>query len=305
MSAEAVLGMGTWPLGGHAYGAVDGAEARRALLAAYNGGIRWFDTADIYGDGDVETLMGEALSNLPDVRVVTKAGYLTEKGRQQSFDPSRMRRCLVDSLKRLRRDRVDLFLLHSPPDQVLCDARLRNGLKSLCEEGFANGIGVSLAHIDQYELLVDWEDLQAVELIYNLLDQRAAERGILQDAHARERRIIARLPLSGGFLTGKYSATQHFGEDDTRQQWPPVQITKWVTAAARFGFLQQGARSLAQAALAFCLASPGVFAVIPGMKSVRQVNENISTLLPHVRLSDQEFEQARLLWPTIADVPPR
>jgi aryl-alcohol dehydrogenase-like predicted oxidoreductase len=303
MNAElACIGLGTWPLGGRAYGSVPSSIARAILQRAAEMRIPWLDTADIYGGGTVEGLIGEVFQGAGRPRIVTKFGYVAESSRDQCFAPETFRSRLEQSLGRLRRDHADVLLLHSPPPEVLSDNSVRVALTGLRREGLVSAIGVSLASVRHYALLSDWDDLDMVEVIYNLLDQRAAEFGLLDDARRRGRRVIARLPLSSGFLTTPGRRLRDFEGGDTRRRWPSTQLSAWDAAARRFTFLERNTRSMAQAAIAFCCASPGVSLVIPGAKTLAQLEENLAS---DVRpLSADEFRQARAVWSDISDVVP-
>jgi aryl-alcohol dehydrogenase-like predicted oxidoreductase len=274
------------------------------LTSARDMRVPWLDTADIYGDGEVETLIGEVFHGAPEPRIVTKLGYEQERGRAQCFAPGTFARRLAGSLARLRRDRVDVLLLHSPPPEVLADRAVRAALADLRSTRLTGAIGVSLASVHHYPVLGDWRDLDSIELIYNLLDQRAAEFGYLEDARQRGRQIIARMPLCSGFLARRGLRREDFAAEDTRRRWSDAQITAWTAAAERFGFLADDARSMAQAAIAFCCASPGVSLVIPGAKSPAQLAACLAAGEDACAMSAEDHQRARALWPAIADVVP-
>lgn len=296
------VGLGTWPLGGRAYGPVDEQVAREVVLRALEGETVYFDTADIYGDGRAERLIGEIIGDTAGVRIITKAGYIRESSREQDFSYAYLRSALERSLRRLKRSRVDLFLLHSPPLDSSRDA-VFEAANRLVDEGYCTRAGISLAHVGQYPLLDAWRECSAVELIYNLLDQRARHDGVLKDCGRRGRLVLARLPLANGLLSGRYRRGHVFPLEDVRGRWPQVQIDRWLAARDRFEFLINESRSPAQAAIAFCLAAPNVVP-IPGGRTADQVRENMGAAAQRRRLTGSEIEAAYALWPEVQGVVP-
>lgn len=302
MTAE--IGLGTWPLGGNAYGPVPDSTARAVIQAAFDGGIRLIDTADIYGNGTVETLIGDNIDVRERCRVISKAGYFTEVGREQCFEPKYIRESLQASLHRLKRKQLDVLLLHSPPADLLAKGGVEDALSGLVAEGLIRSYGVSLRHVDDYRELMAWSGQLWVEVIYNLLDQRAAENGLLDAARARGWQVIARLPLASGFLTGRHSRDETFVGSDSRARWGRQQVAAWIDAADRFQFLTTPGRSAVQAAISFCKSTPGVTAVIPGAKSVPQLSEFLALQDAQLDLDAQEYLAARAIWPVISWVVP-
>ncbi len=299
------IGFGTWALGGNAYGPVTERDAKDAISFSVSAGIDFFDTADIYGNGRAERILGETLCGHADVRIATKAGYLTEEGTRQDFSEKYLTEALESSLLRLRRSCVDLILLHSPPIQVLETRATARTLNRLCANGLARSWGVSLRSIDHFSQALYHTDCAAIEVILNLLDQRAIDSGLLQKAKDLKVDVIARVPLCFGFLSGKYRRGSVFPNSDHRSRWPESQREKWIAAAERFAFLEKRGRSLLQGALAFCLAWPGVSIVIPGMKRAEQVRHNMEASSEKAQLTQNEIKDARAVWREIRDLVPQ
>lgn len=300
----ATIGYGTWPLGGWAYGSVLDTEVRDALQTAYDAGIRLFDVANIYGDGRVERLIGEVFGGSETIKVLTKGGYLTEAGGEQDFSVDHLVRGARRSLSRLQRPVLDGFLLHSPPDEFINSNQIGNVLEQIAMSGVAREVGISVRTVEQGLRALELPNVAWIEVILNLLDQRAIDAGLLARAAQSGIKVIARVPLCFGFLTGKFREQAVFGGTDHRTRWSGAQIELWRGGAERFRHLERPERSMAHAAIAFCLQSDGVHCVIPGMKSVRQVAHNVRASSTTCRLSHQEWHAARSTWTQLTHVPP-
>jgi aryl-alcohol dehydrogenase-like predicted oxidoreductase len=287
------IGVGTWPLGGKAYGPVSRDDALDAIEEALGRGAEIFDTADIYGDGRAEELLGEALEGRTDVRIIGKAGYLVEGSREQDFSEGHLRSRLEASLRRLRRDSLDSLLLHSPPRAILEAGAALDVFERFQREGLVRTIGVSVASIDDADLALERGSIGCLEVIVNLLDQRALDRGLPARCRAQGVAFIARVPLCFGFLTGKFRPGQSIALGDQRARWSHEQRDRWARGAESFRFLEREGRSLAQAALGFLLSAPGCIP-IPGVKDRAQATHNLQA----EAISDAEFDCAREVWRT-------
>lgn len=302
MPPSAGIGFGTWPLGGHSYGPVAESDALGALDAALERGVEVFDTANIYGDGRAEELLGRALRGEKGAKVVSKCGYVLEATCAQDFSRKALRQSALASLGRLGRPTLDVLLLHSPPRDVLEFGEACSVLDTLRDEGAALETGVSLRSIDDWDAAVAWPGCTVVELILNLLDQRPIDREIVDDAVRRGIRLLARVPLNFGLLSGHHVVGTRFASGDQRNRWPRQQLDAWITAAERFRFLEGPSRTLTQAALTFAASRPGVWAAIPGMKSQRQVHENVAAA--DMLLDAHDIERISVIWWEVRSVVP-
>lgn len=273
-----------------------------AINAAVAAGVTLFDTANIYGDGIAETLLGASLSELSDVEIITKCGYVDEVSGAQDFSENAIMQSVESSLGRLQQSDVAALLLHSPPREVLEDGAACSVLDRLRSEGVASSTGVSLRSTEDWRAAIAWPGCTVVEVIYNLLDQRPMDVGLLRACEDRGIRVIARVPLCFGILSGQHDQGVPYGEGDQRSRWPSRQINAWIQAADSFRFLETTERTLTQAALAFVSSSPAVWAAIPGMKSKAQVLENTAAVTG--ALNEAEFEQARAKWRDVRNVVP-
>jgi aryl-alcohol dehydrogenase-like predicted oxidoreductase len=294
-----VIGFGTWPLGGGAYGPLDEATARAAMEHAVERGVSVFDTADIYGDGRVERLLASTVASR--VEIIGKVGYLAESGDAQDFSWEHVSAAVRRSLQRLGRHQLDVLLLHSPRAELLADAAVRAVFERILEHGWAGRIGVSLRTVDDGPAALAWSDVSDIEVILNVLDQRALDNGLVDECRERGVRVLARLPLCSGLLSGQYAPGQRFAGSDRRSRWSHGQLDAWLTAADDVrNVIADG--DVLRAALQFLLVAGVV--PIPGMKTVEQVER--STDVARRSLVAGEFERLRALWRDhLTSLPPR
>ncbi|MBT3360322.1 MAG: aldo/keto reductase [Rhodospirillales bacterium] len=276
------IGFGAWGIGGltpgaTSYGQTDDDESRRTLLMAMDEGINFFDTSPAYGAGHSETLIGQTLASRREKIVVATKGGCENFSQGIDFSSAALKRSLERSLWRLRTDYVDLFQLHSPPVQVIRESdELKRLVEDWLSEGQIRAFGVSVESPEDGLLALQHLSVDALQVNFNLVDQRALECGLFEAAAEKGVSIIARTPLCFGFLSGNIGEDQKFDHSDQRSRWSREQVTVWARAIETFstGTDDQEARSSAQLALAFCLAFDQVATVIPGMMNETEVCEN-------------------------------
>lgn len=290
------IGFGCWPIGGNAYGAVRDEDSLDALEVAWDSGVNFFDTADIYGEGRSEALIGKFLQgkSRDSVIVASKCGWdfypPSQKpallqpassaknppaGHRKNFDPRYIRFACEQSLGRLGTDRIDLFQLHNPSLELIQSGEPVGVLEGLRKEGKIRFIGVSVhKEVEAFAALQDAR-VHTIQVIFNLLDQRMAER-IFPEADKKNVGVIVREPLASGILSGKYLASHEFPKDDHRRRWSRE---KKEADFQKVRLLQKAIKSkntlLAKAALEFALAYDAVSTVIPGAKTRTQVLQNV------------------------------
>jgi len=295
------IGFGAWGIGGavegaNSYGATDDAESKKVLEQALELGVTFYDTADIYGYGHSEELLGEAFKNCRDqVVIASKVGFVKHSG-PHDFSPRHIRRSLEGTLTRLKSDYVDLYQLHSPPlDLLRKSSEAFQEMQSLKKEGKIRAIGISVKGPEDGIAAIEEFGAETVQVNFNMIDQRALECGLFDCALKQGVGIIARTPLAFGFLTGKVK-NLNFDSKDHRSIWPASQLKRWADAPDVFSFINQGKeRTPAQLALQFCLSFNEVAAVIPGMLDEAQVRENVRTsdLAP---LDSQELDAIKFVY---------
>jgi aryl-alcohol dehydrogenase-like predicted oxidoreductase len=275
------IGFGTWGLGGDtggavSYGPTNDETSRAALRCARAEGINFFDTADIYGFGHSEKLLGEVFENCRDQVVIASKGGFVDAGKKD-FSPAHLRAALEKSLRRLRSDFIDLYQLHDPPITLL---REQPEILELLEEFRASGKirawGFSARSPEEARVAVEEFNAPCLQVNFNLTDQRALAGGLFELCRQRKIGVIGRTPLCFGFLTGKYSHTRSFDAKDHRSRWSPEQLQRWENANESFRFLFEAnpGDTPAQLALRFCLSFDTITTVIPGMLNNEHVCEN-------------------------------
>jgi aryl-alcohol dehydrogenase-like predicted oxidoreductase len=295
------VGFGAWGIGGVAngaigYGPTDDKESKRALRRAYDLGVNFYDTSDLYGYGHSERLIGNVLKDVRDrVIITTKVGFLDADG-AQDFSPKHIRQSLEASLKRLQTDYIDLYQLHSPSvDALSRDDGTLSALRCLEQEGSVRAFGISVRSPDDGLVAINRFELGCIQVNFNLVDQRALNNGLFDLCRKQGVGVIVRTPLCFGFLTGRYSPEGKFEPGDHRSGWSSAQIARWANAGQLFAAAlpEDGRQTPAQMALRFCLSYPSVSTVIPGMLTKEEVEENVpaSQLGPFPEAELQKLEQ--------------
>lgn len=273
------LGFGAWAIGGTSYGPTDDRQSLQALEYAFHEGINFFDTADTYGHGHSETLIGEvfkAPSKRRQIVIASKAGWDFYHGAsKKNFSPDYIRYACGQSLKRLKTDFIDLYQLHNPKLEEIEDGTVFKTLGELRKEGKIRFWGVSI-HVSREGAAVIGEgSSDTIQAIYNLLDQRTGEE-LIPLCEEHEIGLIAREPLACGLLTGKYALESHFLKNDHRNRWPREYVETELRKIERLKTVFDESRvSLKQAAIEFVLSERAVSVVIPGIKTREQVRDHL------------------------------
>lgn len=280
------IGLGTWQLGAD-WGDVSDEDARAVLDAAVESGVTIFDTADVYGDGRSEQLIGRYLHDRPelDVFVATKMGRRLpqepENYSAENFDAWTRR-----SLDNLGVDTLDLVQLHCPPTAAYGIDRVFDDLDALVEQGRMRHYGVSVERVDEALAAIARPNVASVQIILNAFRLKPLDE-VLPAAQAAGVGIIARVPLASGLLSGRYTRDTTFAADDHRtynrqgeafdvgETFSGVDYATGVEAAQRFSALAaEHGLAPATAALAWLAQLPGVSTVIPGARSPEQARAN-------------------------------
>ena len=311
--STSALGLGCWPIGGAmargdqqlGYTGADDRESLRAIAAGVERGITLFDTADAYGAGHSERLLGQALAHHPEVRIATKFGNTIDESTRQltgvDTSPAYVRRALEGSLRRLRRDRVDLYQLHTPDVPAARAADLVETLESLVDAGLIGWYGVSTDDPAHVQPFLAGPHFTAVQLQLNVLDGPAAT---LELAEQHDLGVLCRSPLAMGLLGGRYATGTKVPDGDVRSAQPDwlrwfedgVPSTEFVTRLdAVRSILTAGGRSLAQGALAWIWARSDRAVPLPGFRTVEQVKDSVGALQYGPLMAEEFYAVERAL----------
>lgn len=280
-----VVGLGTWQLGAD-WGEVDPAEALAVIDAAVDSGVTLLDTADVYGDGASERIIGRYLAANPGhgLTVATKMGRrLPQLG--ANYTPENFRAWVDRSRRNLGVETLDLVQLHCPPSSVIDDDATYDALDALVADGSIAAYGVSVETCAQALSAIARPHLASVQIILNAFRLRPLDE-VLPAAVAAGVGIIARVPLASGLLSGRYTEQTTFAADDHRtfnrdgshfdvgETFAGVDFATGVAAAREFAAEVPAGLTPAQAAIAWIAAQPGVSTVIPGARTPDQARSN-------------------------------
>lgn len=298
------VGLGTWQLGAN-WGNVTDETALATLGAAWEAGTTLFDTADVYGMGRSETLIGKFLRETrAPVYVATKLGRFSPPGWPDNFTRAGIRQHTEASLQRLGVDALDLTQLHCIPFDVLRQGQVFEHLRELKREGKIRDFGVSVESMEEAEFCVRQPGVASLQIIFNLFRQKPIH-ALFAEAKKRKVALLVRLPLASGLLAGKFTKATTFPADDHRnfnrdgqqfnvgETFAGLPFTKGVELADALKPLVPAGMSLSDMALRWCLDFDAVSAIIPGAKNPEQAKANAraSSLPPlsrdlHAKLAD-------------------
>jgi len=276
------VGFGAWAIGGNAhgnsYGPTDDKQSLAAIERALEFGCNFFDTADVYGHGHSEELLGQALrGRRSEVIIATKVGGDFYHGTpRMNFNSDYLEVALGKSCERLGSDYIDLYQLHNPPVQLVKDGRVFKTLEKLQASGKVRHYGISIHDPQEGLLAMRDHELGAIQVAFNILRQEAKNQ-LFREATKNNVGIIAREPLANGFLAGKLGTESSFLQGDIRHNFPHDYISQLTLAANKLRFLESNSRTLAQAVIRFVLDHKDVSTVIPGAKTPEQVDEDFTS----------------------------
>jgi aryl-alcohol dehydrogenase-like predicted oxidoreductase len=240
--------------------------------------MNFIDTADAYGRGHSEELIAQVLkTRRKEVILATKGGnQFTVRQGLRNFDPDYITSALEASLKRLQIDTIDLYQLHNPSPEVMRRGEIFDRLERFKREGKIRFYGVSLEKTEDGVVAIETGKPDTLQVVYNILHQDPEER-LFPLAQKENIGIIARVPLERGVLSGRFRSTAEFAQKDWRKGvFSEEGLAQTQAAVAKLHFLVKGeVANLAQAALRFILSNPTVSTVIPGTRTVKQVEDNL------------------------------
>ncbi|MDS0293780.1 aldo/keto reductase [Halogeometricum luteum] len=282
------IGLGTWQLGGD-WGELTDEEGREAIRAALDEGVDFLDTADVYGDGRSERLVGEVLDERDawdEVTVATKAGRRLDPHEADGYDADNLERFVDRSREKLGVETLDLLQLHCPPWETYYTPETFEALSDLCEAGKLAHYGVSVEKVEQGLKAIEYPGVESVQIIFNPFRQRPAER-FLREAEKRNVGVIVRVPLASGLLAGAFDADAEFPEEDHRnynregeafdvgETFAGVPFETGVEAADELEAAVPENATMAQFTLRWILDHDAVTTIIPGSLDPDHIADNV------------------------------
>jgi aryl-alcohol dehydrogenase-like predicted oxidoreductase len=284
---------------------VDDADSLVALRAALDHGVNFVDTADVYGDGHSEKLIGQVLRERKGERiyVATKAGRRLQPHVADGYTGKNLAAFVERSLRNLGVEAIDLVQLHCPPTEVFYRPEVFDALDQLVAAGKVRTYGVSVEKVEEALKAIEYPNVQTVQIVFNLFRQRPAGL-FFSEAKARRVGILARVPLASGLLTGKMRPDTRFEASDHRrynregeafdvgETFAGVPYEAGLAAVDALRPLVPPGATMAQFALRWILMFDAVSCAIPGAKRAGQVEDNVaaSDLAP---LSQEAMAAAR------------
>jgi len=306
------VGFGAWAIGGAAkvgdtpigWGTADDDTSKKAINAALQQGINFFDTADFYGLGHSEELLGEALQNDKDAIIATKVGHRAIDNKiVLDYSKAYIIQACEESLKRLGRDAIDYYQLHSARMNHLQDGECMEAMEILKQQGKIRYWGLSLNTFypsAEADYLIERDLGDGFQLVFNLINQRALST--IKKATEKRYGIIARMPLQFGLLTGKFRTNTQFAADDHRsfrltteildRSLPLLEEKVWPVA-------KDEKLSPAQLAMSFILNYPEISTIIPGIRTEEHVLQNTAGLKVLQENNRMFLEQLSSQWEPI------
>jgi aryl-alcohol dehydrogenase-like predicted oxidoreductase len=282
------LGFGTWAIGG-AWGKLDDREALKAMDKAMDAGVNFFDTADVYGDGHSEELLAKSVKGKASIQIATKFCRSADIHDPRTYSMDSVRAFCENSLRRLGREAIDLYQIHCPPLEILKEGSVFEVLEKLKEEGKIRYYGVSVETVEEGIFCLEHTKASSLQVIFNLLRQKPLEK-LFPMAMEKDVGILARVPLASGLLTGKFTKDTTFESDDHRsfnrngeafnvgETFGGLDFKKGVELSDELNWIEKGRGNRTRAAIKWILQQEEVSSVIPGFRSVKQVEDNLKAL---------------------------
>ncbi len=301
------ISLGTWAFGGD-WGTVGEDDAYAALNRAVDLGVNFLDTADVYGDGRSEKLVGRLLKDRPndEIFVATKAGRRLDPHTAEGYNAENLSAFVDRSLRNLGVEALDLLQLHCPPTEAYRQDSTFEALDELQRVGKIKNHGVSVEKVEEARMALDYPGVRTVQIIFNVFRQKPVEE-FFPLAEERNIGVLARVPLASGLLSGKMSAERAFDEGDHRnfnrngeafdrgETFSGVDFETGLRAAEELKEFVPEGHTLAQFALRWILMHPAVSCAIPGGKNPSQVEDNVAAAaMPP--LSDEAMRRAKEIY---------
>ncbi|MEE1674135.1 aldo/keto reductase [Agarivorans aestuarii] len=277
------IGLGCWQLGGD-FGPVSQAQSMAILEQAYQSGVRFYDTADVYGAGLSEQLLGQFYQQRPDISIATKLGRDACLYPQQ-YTKRAVKQSIKASLERLNLASIPLIQLHCVPTEVLRDGEIFTWLADFKQQGLIEHYGASVESMEEAKLCLQDSGLTSLQIIINLFRQDALAE-VLDLAATQQVGIIARLPYASGVLSGAVTAQRKFDQTDHRhynrdgaafhvgETFAGLPLDKALSLVEQLQSLLPADLALAECAIRWLLDHPQITSVITGASKPEQIQQN-------------------------------
>jgi aryl-alcohol dehydrogenase-like predicted oxidoreductase len=301
------IGFGAWGIGGDVWGPTDDKTSLAALHKAVDLGVNFIDTADVYGGGHSEQLVGQLKRERgEEIIIATKAGRRLPKQISTDYTRHNLTSFVEDSLRNLQVEAIDLLQLHCPPPDLYDQDEPFAILDDLVQQGKLRFYGVSVEYVDEALRAIKHPNVQSVQMIFNMFRLKPAEQ-FFAAARQQQVGILARVPLASGLLTGKFRPDSQFLPQDHRtfnrhgeafdqgETFSGVDYDVGLQAVEALRKLTPAGMSMAQFALRWITMFPEVTTTIPGAKDPQQAEDNARAgALPP--LSDETMQGVRAVY---------
>lgn len=280
------VSLGTWQLGGKWGEPLDPGTAQKTLQKAFENGVNFIDTADVYKDAESEIEVGKAIKKTDRrIYVATKCGRQITPHTNENYTPQVLRSYVEDSLSRLNVEVLDLVQLHCPPTEVYYRPKIFGEFEKLKDEGKILNLGVSIEKIEEGLKAIEFDNVTTIQVIYNMFRQRPHEE-LFPKAAKNNVGIIVRVPLASGLLTGKFTQNTTFDKKDHRnfnregkyfdvgETFSGIPYETGIEAVERLKEILPENQNLVHLALRWILMRDEVSVVIPGASSDKHVKSN-------------------------------
>lgn len=281
------IGLGTWQVGGGWGKPFDPKTAAQLLHSAFDQGVNFVDTADVYDGGLSEAAVGKAVRERSEtIYVATKCGRRLQPHDATGYTPKNLQKFVEDSLRNTGLERLDLIQLHCPPSPVYDRDEVFGLFEDLIQQGKVAALGVSIEKVSEGIRAMDYAVVSSIQVIVNLFRQKPLE-GLFDLAAEKNVGLIVRVPLASGLLSGKINADTTFDPEDHRffnregqafdkgETFSGVPLDLGLKAVAELKSCFSEGHDLAAQALRWVLMHRQVSTVIPGASTIEQVEQNI------------------------------
>ncbi len=294
------IGLGCWAIGSE-WGEVSEHDAKEALFTSLENGINFFDTADVYGDGRSEKIIGKVLKNTKEkIYVATKTGRRLNPHNAEGYNLKNIENFIDRSLKNLGVEIIDLIQLHCPPSEICGKKETYEMMDVLVSKGKIKHYGVSVEKVSEAMDAIRFPNVKSIQIIFNIFRQKPNEY-FFKEAKKNNVAVIARVPLASGLLTGKMNSNSSFPINDHRnynikgesfdvgETFSGVDFQKGLNAVEELKKILPNNYSLTDLSLKWILSHPEITVVIPGAKNKlqSQLNTNASDLNDIDNLEDE------------------